>query len=31
MRIVSVGQLSAIYFAIRALRHLSALDIVWLC
>lgn len=30
IRIASVGQLSVIYFANRALRHLSVLDIVWL-
>ncbi|MEU7031383.1 hypothetical protein AB0A60_32405 [Streptomyces sp. NPDC046275] len=30
VRIASVGQLSVIYFANRALRHLSVLDIVWL-
>ncbi|WP_105971066.1 hypothetical protein [Streptomyces geranii] len=30
VRIASVGQLSAIFFANRALRHLSVLDIVWL-
>ncbi|WP_344581824.1 lasso peptide biosynthesis B2 protein [Streptomyces lunalinharesii] len=30
VRIGSVGQLSVIYFANRALRHLSVLDIVWL-
>ncbi|MFG2134841.1 hypothetical protein ACGFNV_44840 [Streptomyces sp. NPDC048751] len=30
VRIASVGQLSVIYFANRALRHLSVPDIVWL-
>ncbi|MFJ6088356.1 hypothetical protein ACIQI8_44085 [Streptomyces sp. NPDC092369] len=30
VRIVSVGQLSVVYFVNRALRHLSVLDIVWL-
>ncbi|WP_433860327.1 hypothetical protein [Streptomyces kronopolitis] len=30
VRIASVGQLSVIYFANRALRHLSVLDIIWL-
>ncbi|MEU6445021.1 DUF6247 family protein [Streptomyces sp. NPDC047046] len=30
VRIASVGQLSVIYFANRALRRLSILDIVWL-
>lgn len=30
VRIASVGQLSVIFFANRALRHLSVLDIVWL-
>jgi hypothetical protein len=30
VRIASVGQLSVIHFANRALRHLSVLDIVWL-
>ena len=30
VRIASVGQLSVVYFANRALRHLSVLDIVWL-
>ncbi|MCT9011005.1 hypothetical protein [Streptomyces rhizosphaerihabitans] len=30
VRIASVGQLSLIFFANRALRHLSVLDIVWL-
>ncbi|MGW4985304.1 hypothetical protein [Streptomyces mirabilis] len=30
VRIAFVGQLSAIFFANRALRHLSVLDIVWL-
>lgn len=30
VRIASIGQLSVIYFANRALRHLSVLDIVWL-
>lgn len=30
VRIASVGQLSVIYFANRALRHLSVLDFVWL-
>jgi hypothetical protein len=28
--VASVGQLSVIYFANRALRHLSVLGIVWL-
>jgi hypothetical protein len=30
IRIASVGQLSVVFFANRALRHLSVLDIVWL-
>ncbi|MFD5575234.1 MULTISPECIES: hypothetical protein [Streptomyces] len=30
VRIASAGRLSVIYFANRALRHLSVLDIVWL-
>ncbi|MFF4542158.1 hypothetical protein [Streptomyces aureus] len=30
VRIASVGQLSVIFFANRAMRHLSVLDIVWL-
>ncbi|GGJ73582.1 hypothetical protein [Streptomyces brasiliensis] len=30
VRIASVGQLSVVYFANHALRHLSVLDIVWL-
>ncbi|MFD8650816.1 MULTISPECIES: hypothetical protein [Streptomyces] len=30
VRIASVGQLSVIFFANRARRHLSVLDIVWL-
>ncbi|MFG2986988.1 hypothetical protein ACGFYQ_38045 [Streptomyces sp. NPDC048258] len=30
VRIASAGQLSIVYFANRALRHLSVLDIVWL-
>ncbi|QTI42250.1 hypothetical protein [Streptomyces nojiriensis] len=30
VRIASAGQLSVIYFANRAMRHLSVLDIVWL-
>ncbi|MFE7759576.1 hypothetical protein [Streptomyces sp. NPDC057429] len=30
VRIASVGQLSVIFFANRALHHLSVLDIVWL-
>ncbi|MER5662741.1 hypothetical protein [Streptomyces mirabilis] len=30
VRIASVGRLSVIFFANRALRHLSVLDIVWL-
>jgi hypothetical protein len=30
VRVASVGQLSVIYFANRALRRLSVLDVVWL-
>ncbi|MCX5015198.1 MULTISPECIES: hypothetical protein [unclassified Streptomyces] len=30
VRIASAGRLSVIYFANRALRHLTVLDIVWL-
>ncbi|MFD4370252.1 hypothetical protein [Streptomyces sp. NPDC058486] len=30
VRIASVGRLSVVYFANRALHHLSVLDIVWL-
>ncbi|MEU9992900.1 hypothetical protein AB0E10_40205 [Streptomyces sp. NPDC048045] len=30
VRIASVGQFSVIYFANRALNHLSVLDVVWL-
>ncbi|MCX4821074.1 hypothetical protein OG883_14350 [Streptomyces sp. NBC_01142] len=30
VRIASVGRLSVIYFANRALSHLSVMDIVWL-
>ncbi|WP_445282587.1 hypothetical protein [Streptomyces sp. DSM 118148] len=30
VRIASVGQLSVVFFANRAMRHLSVLDIVWL-
>jgi hypothetical protein len=30
VRIASVGQLSVVYFANHALRHLSVLDVVWL-
>ncbi|MFF1651314.1 hypothetical protein [Streptomyces sp. NPDC058240] len=30
MRIASVGQLSVVFFANRALWHLSVLDIVWI-
>ncbi|MDX3589088.1 hypothetical protein [Streptomyces europaeiscabiei] len=30
VRIASVGQLSVIFFANRATRHLSVLDVVWL-
>ncbi|MFJ2740786.1 type II toxin-antitoxin system RelE/ParE family toxin [Streptomyces sp. NPDC087440] len=30
VRIASVGQVSVVYFANRATRHLSVLDLVWL-
>ncbi|MFC9595725.1 hypothetical protein ACFTUC_38760 [Streptomyces sp. NPDC056944] len=30
VRIASAGRLSVVYFTVRALRHLSVLDVVWL-